>query len=238
MRGIPPPVEWIDPEGMRFRDRRDAGRRLAERLRHHRAADGALVLGLARGGVPVAYEVAFSLDLPLDVFIVRKLGVPGHEELAIGAIATGGTRVIEEQVVAGLELDEQTIAAIAASEQRELEQRERRYRGGRPKQPTEGKTVLLVDDGLATGASMRAALQALRGEGASKLVVAVPIAPAQTCDRLRGDADEVICAATPESFYSVGSWYEDFTQTCDQEVEELLRRAAARAWSDQGGGAE
>jgi putative phosphoribosyl transferase len=209
----------------RFRDRRDAGRRLAKHssLSVYKAARDALVLALPRGGVPVGYELASALELPLEVFAVRKLGVPGREELAMGAIATGGVRVIEDEVVRGLGLDEETIASVAAAEQRELEERERRYGVG--PLDLEGKTVLLVDDGLATGSSMRAAFLALRAKGPAKVIVAVPTAPAQTCERLREIADEVVCATTPSVFWAVGAWYERFEQTTDDEVVELLREA-------------
>jgi putative phosphoribosyl transferase len=211
----------------RFHDRRDAGRRLAEHpdLAKYAGRDDAIVLALPRGGVPVGYELAKALKLPLDVFVVRKLGVPGHEELAMGAIASGGTRVIDEELVRRLELDEETIARVAAEQQRQLEERERRYRkGGAPPDVAE-KSVLLVDDGLATGSTMRAAIQALRAKDPAAVIVAVPTAPHQTCERLREDADEVICALTPDLFFAVGTWYEHFDQTSDDEVIELLRSA-------------
>jgi predicted phosphoribosyltransferase len=209
----------------RFRDRRDAGRRLAQdpRLRACHGREDVIVLGLPRGGVPVAYELAAALDLPLEVFVVRKLGVPGREELAMGAIASGGVRVFEDEVVRGLELDETTIARVAAIEQRELEERERRY-GARPLQ-VEGRTVLLVDDGLATGSSMRAAVLALRAKSPARVIVAVPTAPVQTCERLGEIADEVVCVITPSVFWAVGAWYERFDQTSDEEVVELLNEA-------------
>jgi predicted phosphoribosyltransferase len=212
----------------RFRDRRDAGRRLAEdpRLRAYEGREDALVLALPRGGVPVAYELAKSLQLPLEVFVVRKLGVPGREELAMGAIASGGMRVLEDEVVAALELDEATIARVAAAEQRELEERERRYGAG-PLE-VEGRTVLLVDDGLATGSSMRAATLALRAKDPAHVIVAVPTAPVQTCERLGEIADEVVCVVTPSVFWAVGAWYERFEQTSDEEVVELLAAARRR----------
>jgi putative phosphoribosyl transferase len=211
----------------RFRDRRDAGRRLAEHpgLKKYEGRDDTIVLALPRGGVPVGYEIAKALKLPLDVFVVRKLGVPGHEELAMGAIASGGTRVIDEGLIRRLELDEETIAGVAAEEQRQLEERERRYREGRAPPDVAGKTVLLVDDGLAPGSTMRAATQGLRAKDPAAVIVAVPVAPAQTCERLREDADEVICAITPDIFFAVGTWYEHFDQTGDDEVIELLGRA-------------
>jgi predicted phosphoribosyltransferase len=208
-----------------FRDRRAAGGLLAERLRDYRGRGDAVVLALPRGGVPVAYEVAAALELPLDVYLVRKLGVPGHEELAMGAIASDGTRVIDEALVARLDIDATAIASVAAEEQRRLEERERRYRGGRPRPALEGRAVLLVDDGLATGSSMTAAARAIRSRSPSSLAVAVPIAPPATCVALRGEADEVVCAVTPEPFYAVGEWYEDFGQTSDEEVCELLASA-------------
>jgi putative phosphoribosyl transferase len=215
----------------RFRDRRDAGRRLAEdpQLRAYAGREDALVLGLPRGGIPVAYELAAALELPLEVFVVRKLGVPGREELAMGAIASGGVRVLEDEVVRSLELDEATIARVAAAEQQELEERERRYGAGALE--VAGKAVLLVDDGLATGSSMRAAVLALRSKEPARVIVAVPTAPPQTCERLRGIAEEVVCAITPRAFWAVGAWYERFDQVSDEEVVELLgkaRRAASR----------
>jgi putative phosphoribosyl transferase len=215
----------FDPPTRLFRDRADAGRQLAERLGSYAGRPETVVLALPRGGVPVGYEVARALGLPLDVFVVRKLGVPGHEELAMGAIASGGTRVLEPEVVARLGLADETIAAVAAEEQRRLEQRERIYRQDRPPLDLAGKTILLVDDGLATGSSMRAAIQALRAQDPAKVIVAVPIAPAETCAELAREADEVVCAATPEPFVAVGQGYADFSQTSDEEVAELLRSA-------------
>jgi putative phosphoribosyl transferase len=212
----------------RFRDRRDAGRRLADHpdLAKYAGRGDAIVLALPRGGVPVAREIAKALKLPLDVFVVRKLGVPGHEELAMGAIASGGTRVIDEGLVRRLELDEETIARVAAEQQRQLEERERRYREGRAPPDVAGITVLLVDDGLATGSSMRAAIQALRAKDPASVIVAVPTAPRETCERLRKDADEMICLITPDLFFAVGTWYEHFDQTSDDEVIELLGHAS------------
>jgi putative phosphoribosyl transferase len=211
----------------RFHDRRDAGRRLAElpELKKYAGRDDAIVLALPRGGVPVAFEIAQALGLPLDVFLVRKLGVPGHEELAMGAIASGGTCVIDEGQVRRLELDEETIARVAAEQQRQLEERERLYREGRVLPDVAGKTVLLVDDGLATGSTMRAAIQALRAKDPAAVIVAVPTAPRETCERLHKDADEVICALTPDLFFAVGTWYEHFDQTGDDEVIALLGEA-------------
>lgn len=214
------------PTGGRFRDRADAGRELARHLERHAGTD-AIVLALPRGGAPVAYEVANSLGLPLDVFLVRKLGTPGHAELAMGAIASGGVRVLNETVVSELGLDEAAIANVSAAEQRQLEEGERRYRGSGPAPDVRGRTVLLVDDGLATGSTMLAAVQAVRGLEPAAVVVAVPVAPAETCERLSSEADEMVCAATPEPFGSVGTWYADFGQTTDDEVINLLERAAA-----------
>ena len=211
---------------MRFRDRAHAGRVLGERLRgRYSGTANLLVLGLPRGGVPVAFEVARALDAQLDVFVVRKLGVPGHEELAMGAIASGGTRVLNETVVGALGLGEQEIARAAAVERDELERRERAYRGDRGPVDASGRTVIVVDDGLATGSTMRAAALALQAQGPERLVVAVPVAAEQTCDNLRDDVDEVICVLTPEPFYAVGAWYEDFAPTSDEEVRRLLAAA-------------
>jgi predicted phosphoribosyltransferase len=210
-----------------FRDRSEAGRLLAARLAQYADRPDVLVLALPRGGVPVGYEVARALHVPMDVFIVRKLGVPGHEELAMGAVATGGVRVLNDQVVAGLGIPPYVIDAVAKWEQQELERRERLYRGNRPPPDVRGKTVILVDDGLATGSTMLAAARALCQQGPSKLVVAVPVASRDTCELLKEEVDEVVCAATPEPFYAVGLWYQDFSQTSDEEVRELLARSAA-----------
>ena len=207
-----------------FTDRRDAGRKLAEELREYAGKEGILVLGLPRGGVPVAYEVAEALGAPLDVFLVRKLGVPGHEELAMGAIATGGVRVMNDEVMQMLRVPAHAVDAVAQREQRELERREDAYREGRPAPDVRGRTVILVDDGLATGSTMRAAVRALRAEGAGELVVAVPVAAAETCDSFRGEVDRIVCARTPDPFMAVGLWYRDFGQTTDAEVRELLAR--------------
>jgi predicted phosphoribosyltransferase len=188
-----------------------------------------LVLALPRGGVPVAYEVARALNAPLDVFLVRKLGVPGYEELAMGAIATGGVRVLNDQLVDGLRIPDYIVDEIAGWEQRELIRRERLYRGDRPPPDVRGRTVILVDDGLATGATMLAAVKALRKMQPARIVVAVPTAAPQTCDQLRGEVDEVICAITPEPFHAVGLWYDDFSQTTDEEVRELLARSTEKS---------
>jgi putative phosphoribosyl transferase len=212
---------------MRFHDRREAGRLLAERLARYAGTDDVLVLGLPRGGVPVAFEVARALRAPLDVFVVRKLGVPGHAELALGAVASGGVRVLNEDVVAAVGLDEEAIERVAERELAEVERREREYRSDRPPLELRGKVAILVDDGLATGASMRAAALATRELGPEQVIVAVPVAAHQTCDEFRHDVDEVVCAFTPEPFYAVGLWYENFEQTTDEEVRELLRQPAA-----------
>ena len=211
---------------MIFRNRADAGRALARRLAGYANRPDVLVLALPRGGVPVAYEVARALNAPLDVFLVRKLGVPGQEELAMGAIATGGVRVLNEDVVSLLQIPDEVIDSIAESEWRELERRERLYRDDRPLPDMHGRTVILIDDGLATGSSMRAAVAALRQQGPARIVVAVPVAAAPTCEDFRAEVDEVVCAQTPEPFYAVGSWYKDFSQTSDAEVHALLEQAA------------
>ncbi len=207
-----------------FRDRREAGRVLAEKLAAYANRPDVLVLALPRGGVPVAYEVARALGAPLDVFVVRKLGVPGYEELAMGAVATGGVRVLNDQLVERLGVPEHIIDAVAARERRELARRERLYRGGRPPPDVRGRTVILVDDGLATGATMHAAIQALRQQNPARIVVAVPTASPETCEEMKARADDVICAITPEPFHAVGRWYQDFSQTTDEEVAALLAR--------------
>jgi len=208
--------------GSNFPDRRTAGQALAARLGHCALLPGALVLALPRGGVPVAHEVARELGLPLDVFIVRKLGVPGHEELAMGAIASGGVRVLNRQVIDDLGLSEDVIEAVTAAELAELQRRERLYRSHRPPPDLRGRTVILVDDGLATGSTMRAAVAAVREQGAARVIVAIPVAPPDTCDTLTHQADEVICPLRPHNFEAVGQWYQDFAQTTDEEVRALL----------------
>jgi putative phosphoribosyl transferase len=210
-----------------FRDRADAGRRLAGALRHLAGRADVLVLGLPRGGVPVAYEVARALGAPLDAFVVRKLGVPGQRELAFGAIASGGVRVLNDEIVIGLRLDPRTLNAVAAAEQDELARREQAYRGGRPPLDVTGRTVVLVDDGLATGASMRAAVAALRARGPARIVVAVPTASPESCADVRDEVDEVVCADTPAHFIAVGERYDDFGETSDEEVRALLADARA-----------
>lgn len=211
---------------MLFRDRAHAGQWLAEKLKEYAGRTDVIVLALPRGGLPVAFEVARALRVPLDVFLVRKLGLPGHEELAMGAIASGGVRVLNPDVVRGLGVPEPVIAAVAEREQRELERRERAYRGDRPAPDIAGKTVIIVDDGLATGSTMRAAAEALRRLGPARIVVAVPVAATDTCEDLGREVDEVVCATTPEPFLAVGRWYEDFSETTDDEVRSLLEEAA------------
>ena len=212
-------------DGHVFRDRRDAGRALAKVLAGYAKRPDVTVLALPRGGVPVGFEVARALHAPLDVFIVRKLGVPGHEEYAMGAIASGGVRVVNERAVRLLDIDDATLEAVIRSEQQELERRERLYRDDLPPPDVRGRAALLVDDGLATGSTMLAAVRALHTRRPERIVVAVPIAAAETCEQLRSDADEVICASTPELFRAVGLWYEDFSQTSDDEVRDLLARS-------------
>jgi predicted phosphoribosyltransferase len=209
-----------------FSNRAEAGRQLAEKLEKYAGAKDIIVLGLPRGGVPVAYEVARRLRAPLDIFIVRKLGVPGFEELAAGAIASGGVRVLNEDVVRAIPYAEAAIEAVTVKETAELERREQIYREGRPAPGLRDKIVILVDDGLATGATMRAAVKALRQQSAAKIVVAVPVGPPDTCHELAQQADEAICLSTPPFFQAVGQYYEDFSQTSDDDVRELLAKAA------------
>ena len=209
-----------------FPDRAEAGRVLGLKLSKYAGRDDVIVLGLPRGGVPVAYEVAQALRVPLDVFIVRKLGVPGFEELAVGAIASGGVRVLNDDVVRALPNANEIIEAVTQREIAELQRREDKYRDSRPPPQIENRTVILIDDGLATGATMRAAVKALRQRGAAKIVVAVPVGPPDTCKEFEDEADEVVCASAPEYFQAVGQYYEDFSQTTDEEVRELLARAA------------
>jgi putative phosphoribosyl transferase len=210
----------------RFRDRAEAGRVLAAKLAAYANRPDVLVLALPRGGVPVGYEVARALGAPLDVFLVRKLGVPGHEELAMGAIATGGARVLNKDVVDVLRIPPETIDAVAAAEQRELGRRAGLYRGNRSPPDVRGRTLILVDDGLATGATMRAAIAALRQQQPARIVVAVPVAASSSCEELCAEVDEVVCAVTPEPFYAIGLWYDDFAPTTDEEVRALLERSA------------
>jgi putative phosphoribosyl transferase len=212
-----------------YRNRADAGRVLAAHLERYKDRPDTLVLGLARGGIPVAFEVARGIYAPLEVFAVRKLGVPGHEELAMGAIASGGLRVLNMAVIRELEIPDEVVEQVTAREQEELERRGALYRGGRPPLSLENRTVILVDDGLATGTSMRVAIAAVRRHNSARIVVAVPVASAETCEELRSEADEVVCPLTPANFYAVGAWYEDFNQTTDEEVRALVERGGPDA---------
>lgn len=225
---------------MIFRDRSEAGRRLAQELSAYAGRDDVRVLALPRGGVPVAYEVASALRAPLDVLLVRKLGVPGQEELAMGAIASGGVRVMSEEIVRRLGLSRDEVERVAEREQRELERRQQAYRGGRAAADLAGRIAILVDDGLATGATMRAAVAAVRELQPARIVVAAPVGATDSIHLLRSEADEVVCTATPEPFWGVGYWYRDFSQISDEEVQQLLAAAplagksagAARPGSD------
>jgi predicted phosphoribosyltransferase len=209
-----------------YQDRVDAGRRLAKALADYAGREDVLVLGLPRGGVPVAAEVAKALDAPLDVMIVRKLGAPWQPELAMGAIASGNVQLLNEQVVRMLGIDDGTIEEIAEREGRELARRERAYRGDRPPFDAAGRQVILVDDGMATGATMRAAVAAVRAMAPARVIVAVPTAALDTCELVRAEADRVVCLDTPEPFMAVGCWYRNFDQTSDAEVRDLLAEAA------------
>jgi predicted phosphoribosyltransferase len=213
---------------LEFTNRHDAGKALAQRLGEFAGRNDVVVLALPRGGVPVAYEVARSLDAPLDVFVVRKLGVPGHEELAMGAIASGDVRVLNQDVLDWYGLSEADVDTVSRREKGELERREQLYRGTRTLTPIDGRTVILIDDGLATGSTMRAAVEAVRRLNPARIVVAVPVGAQDTCDQLRKTADEAICLLTPASFSAVGQWYVDFSQTTDDEVRHLLASAADR----------
>jgi predicted phosphoribosyltransferase len=212
---------------MAYRDRFEAGRRLAEKLMHYRGVPDVIVLALPRGGVPVAFEVASALQAPLDVFLVRKLGVPGREELAMGAVATGGVSVLDEDLVRRLGIPPEAIEEAAARERAEIDRQRARFRHGRPAPPIAGCTIILIDDGLATGSTMRAAVQALREQRPRRIVVAVPVGAADTCTEFTVLADEVVCAIPAERFMSVGAWYADFRQTTDEEVVSLLDEAEA-----------
>jgi putative phosphoribosyl transferase len=212
-------------QATRFRDRSEAGRVLAQQLTEYAGRDDVIVLALPRGGIPVGYEVAKALGAPLEVFVARKLGVPGHQELAMGAIASGGSAVLDQGLVRRLGVTQAQLDRAVADETRELERREQANRGDREAPDLRGKTVILVDDGLATGATMRAAALAVRDQQPARIVVAVPVAAEETCDQFRDVVDDVICAVTPKPFYAVGMWYEDFDQTTDDEVRELLERA-------------
>ena len=205
-----------------FRDRAEAGRVLADALGHLAGRDDVVVLALPRGGVPVAHEVARALGAPLDVFLARKLGVPGQSELAMGAVASGGVRVLHQAVIDALSIAPQAIEEVAAREGAELARREQAYRAGRPPLEVAGRTVVVVDDGLATGATMRAAVTALRAQRVGRIVVAVPVGPRETCEELAGEADEVVCVRIPHSFHAVGQWYDDFSPTTDDDIRALL----------------
>ena len=215
-----------------FANRREAGQRLAQALRAYAGRD-LLVLALPRGGVPVAFEVAKALKAELEVMVVRKLGVPYQEELAMGALASGGARVLNHEVIANLGLSEDVIEEVTRREEQELARRERAYRGDRPFPKVKGRTVILVDDGLATGATMRAAVAALKTLGPATIVVAVPVAPPDTAAKLREEVDDLVCLATPENFYAVGQWYVDFSQISDEEVRELLAKARQSRQSNE-----
>jgi len=210
---------------MKFRSRQEAGRELALRLHKYAGRDDVIVLGVPRGGIPVAFEVATALRVPLDIFVLRKLGVPGHEELAFGAIGSGGIRVLNRDVIANLGVSEAEIASVTKSEQAELERREHHYRGERPPLNVAEKTVILIDDGIATGASLRAAIHAIRKMRPAAIVVATPVAPRLTCSLLRQDVDELVCVEVPEPFYGVGQFYQDFSQVSDEEVVQFLQHA-------------
>jgi predicted phosphoribosyltransferase len=222
-------MEWPgqSQQRVRFADRLDAGRLLADRLKHLAGRPDVVVLALPRGGVPVGNEVAHALGAPLDVFVVRKLGFPGHPELAMGAIASGGVRVLNDDVLESWAVPRAAIDEVTRAEQLELERRERAYRDGRPLAAVEGRVVILVDDGLATGSTMRAAVLAVRRLRPAQIVVAVPVGARDTCQALGDVADEVVCAFTPEPFRAVGLWYADFSQTSDEEVRRILARATA-----------
>jgi putative phosphoribosyl transferase len=214
----------------RFRNRTEAGRQLAQVLKAYANRADVIVLGLPRGGVPVAYEVAKALNAPLDICIVRKLGVPGHKELAMGAIASGGVRVLNYDVLGWLEISGKTIDEVAERELRELQRRDRIYRGDRPQPKVKDRTIILVDDGLATGSTMRAAIAVLKAQQPKEIIIAVPVAPADVCQELNTEVDSVICLNTPEPFYAIGLWYENFAQTTDEEVCSLLaNQLASRA---------
>jgi putative phosphoribosyl transferase len=210
-----------------FRDRTEAGRILAETLREYANLDEVVVLALPRGGVPVGFEVAKALKAPLDVFVVRKLGLPGQQELAMGAIASGEARVLNRELIRAVGIPAEVVEQVTQEEQRELERREREYRDGRPPVDVRGRTIILVDDGLATGSSMRVAVVALKQKEPAQVIVAVPVAPRESCAELEAVADRVVCAVTPDPFGGVGQWYADFSQTSDEEVRGLLKRAAS-----------
>lgn len=208
-----------------FRDRKDAGRKLAQALSHYEGRSDVTIFALPRGGVPVAYEVALVLNAPLDIFIVRKLGLPGREELAIGAIGSGGIRVLNDDVVRTLNIPQEVINVVAQKELQELQRREHNYRGDRSATDVRDRTVILIDDGLATGASMRAAVAGVRAQHPARIVIAVPVAAHEVCDAFQFAVDEIVCVTTPEPFYGVGEWYEEFSQINDEEVRNLLEEA-------------
>lgn len=212
------------PGVYRFANRTEAGQKLANALSSYAGRTDVLVLALPRGGVPVAYEVAKALGLPMDVWLVRKLGVPGQEELALGALAGNNIRVLNHEILDLLGISGAAVDAVAAKEQVELERRNAHYRGGRPPPETDGKTVIIVDDGLATGATMRVAITSIRRGGAARIVVAVPVGAASTCSRVESESDELVCLQRPEPFYGVGQWYSDFSQTSDEDVLEILKQ--------------
>jgi putative phosphoribosyl transferase len=211
----------------RFRDRAEAGRLLAQKLTAYADRPDVVVLALPRGGVPVAFQVAQALNAPLDILLVRKLGVPGHEEFAMGAIASGGVYVVNRDIVRSLGISASEIEEVTARERQELERRERVYRGGRPAPDVRGRTVIVVDDGLATGTTMRAAIALLRKQDVARIVVAIPVSPPMTCQEVEAEADKVVCVRMPEPFFAIGMWYERFPQTSDKEVRDLLERAAS-----------
>lgn len=212
----------------RFKDRIEAGQLLAQALARYKNHPNLLVLALPRGGVPIAHQVAKGLNAPMDIFVVRKLGMPGHEELAMGAIASGSVRIINQDVVREYNIPDDVIEAVTAKEQEELERREQKYRQGLPPLDVKNKTVILVDDGLATGATMWAAVSALREQQPALLIVGVPAAAKATCDAFRPIVDDIVCVITPEPFYAVGIWYEDFSQTTDEEVHQLMKQQKAK----------
>lgn len=217
---------YLPEEGLIFEDRVDAGRRLAEKLQAYRDRNDVIVLGIPRGGVPVAFEIAKSLHAPLDIFVARKLGVPWQEELAFGAIASGGVRILDQDIVEAVRITPEEIESVTRRASAELKRRESAYRGNRPPLAVEGKTVVLVDDGIATGSSLRAAIAAVRLLKPAHLVVAAPVAPLSTYNRLKRDVDDLVCVGTPVDFFAIGQFYADFSPTTDEEVTELLRLAA------------
>lgn len=220
---------FLELEQMLFQDRVDAGIKLASELRQYAYRKDVIVLGIPRGGVPVAFEVAKALNAPLDIFVSRKLRVPGQEELAFGAIASGGVRVLDQDIIEGAGISDQQIERITEKARNELERREKLYRGDRPSLKLERQTVILVDDGIATGSSVLAAIQALRQLNPAKIVIGVPVAPLTTCNRLKREVDELICVNTPKYFYAIGQFYADFSQVSDRQVTELLRKASRPA---------